>query len=62
MDNLQHESLYNLATRMNQIELEIQRLEIEYNGIVNELQRRIPNLKEDSNVQPKVLRKVREEK
>lgn len=50
-------SIFELASRMNQINKEIDKLEIEYNSIVNEIKSRLPQLKEDANLQPKVYRK-----
>ena len=61
MEDLTNESVYNLAKRINQIEYEIRQLEMEYNTILSELHRRLPNLKDDKNLQPKVLRKIYKE-
>ena len=47
-------TIYELATRLNQIMVEQQKLELEYNQIVYELWERIPSLKEDDNIQPKI--------
>ncbi len=49
-----------LANRINEIEKEIFNLEVEYNLIVRELKRRLPNLKDDENLQPKVLKRDKE--
>lgn len=46
-----------LANRMNQIEKEINELSIEYNLIIEELKRRMPNLENDVNLQKKKVRK-----
>ena len=46
-----------LANRMNQIEKEIYSLELEYNMIIEELKRRMPNLENDVNLQKKKVRK-----
>lgn len=55
MKDLREESILKLANRLNQIER--QQLDIEYNQIVHELWNRIPSLKDDVNIQPKVLKK-----
>lgn len=57
MNDLKHESILNLANRLNQIEREKQKLDMEYNQIVQELWNRIPSLKNDENIQPKVIKK-----
>lgn len=45
-----------LANRMNQIEKEIYNLELEYNMIIEELKRRMPQLENDVNLQKKKVR------
>lgn len=60
MDNLQDKTVFELASRLNQIDKEIRQLEIEHNCILQELYQRIPKLEGDQNLQPKVLRKIRE--
>lgn len=57
MDDLKHTPLIDLANRLNEIDREKQKLDIEYNKIIYELWDRIPTLKEDENMQPKILRK-----
>lgn len=57
MKDIKQTPLINLAHRLNQIEIEKQKLDIEYNLIVNELWERIPSLKNDENLQPKVIKK-----
>ena len=57
MQDLHNQSTLNLANRLNQIAKEIQKLEIEHNSIVNEIKSRLPQLKKDKNLQPKVYRK-----
>ena len=57
MKNLKQVPLIDLANRLNQIEMEKQKLDLEYNQIIYELWERIPPLKEDENMQPKVLKK-----
>lgn len=51
------ETIVNLVKRLNQIEVEKQQLDLEFNEIAYELWDRIPSLKDDVNLQPKVLRK-----
>lgn len=50
---MKDKTIYELATRLNQIMVEQQKLELEYNQIVYELWERIPSLKDDVNIQPK---------
>ena len=50
---MKDKTIYELATRLNQIMVEQQKLELEYNQIVYELWERIPSLKNDVNIQPK---------
>ena len=61
---MKDKSVYELATRLNELTKELNTLELreitlisEYDEIVYELWRRIPTLKEDADIQPK--RKVR---
>ena len=61
---MKDKSVYELATRLNELTKELNNLELreitligEYDDIVYELWRRIPTLKEDADIQPK--RKVR---
>ena len=58
MQDLHNQSTLNLANRLNQIAKEIQKLEIEHNSIVNEIKSRLPKLKDDKNLEEKVLKKV----
>lgn len=44
---------FELVTRLNEIEKEKNRLDLEYNRIVHELWNRVPSLKDDVNLQPK---------
>ena len=57
MKDLKEVPIINLVHRINQIEMEKQKLDIEYNQIVSELWERIPSLKKDENMQPKVIKK-----
>lgn len=61
---MKDKSVYELATRLNELTKELNTLELreitligEYDEIVYELWRRIPTLKDDVDIQPK--RKVR---
>ena len=53
---------FDLVDRLNHINVEKQQLDIEYNAIVHELWNRIPSLKDDENIQPRVLAKGKEKK
>jgi len=55
MDN---RSTFELASRLNEINIEKNKLDIEYNKIIEELWERIPDLKDNENIQ-KVKRKDR---
>lgn len=64
---MKNRSILQLATRLNEIEIERNKLEMnlmqlnnEYNAIVYELWGRIPSLKEDVDMQPKKM--VKEKK
>ena len=57
MKDLKQVPLIDLAHRLNQIEKEKQNLDLEYNQIIYELWERIPPLKEDENMQPKIIKK-----
>lgn len=57
MKDLKETLIKDLAHRLNQIESEKQKLDLEYNLIINELWRRIPSLKDDENIQPKVIKR-----
>jgi hypothetical protein len=59
-EGLKDKSIFELTVRLNQLDVERQKLDVEYNSIVHELWRRLPNLKEDVNIQPRVLVKRRE--
>lgn len=61
MDDLSEKTVFELADRMNQIEREIIELELEYNRVVHAIKEQLPKLKDDVNLQPKVLRKVLDE-
>jgi hypothetical protein len=50
---------FELITRINEINKEIQALELEYLTIVKELEKRLPNLKGDENLK---LKKWKENK
>lgn len=44
--------IFNLVTRLNQIEIERNNLDLEYTKIIYELWDLIPSLKDDVNIQP----------
>lgn len=50
---MDRDKVFKLASRLNEIRVEQQKLDIEYNKIVLELWDMIPSLKTDPNVQPK---------
>ena len=57
MKEFDKETVFDLVNRLNQIEVEKQKLDLEYNKIVQELWDRIPSLKSDENIQPKVIKR-----
>lgn len=64
---MKDKSVYELATRLNELTKELNTLELreitlisEYDDIVYELWRRIPTLKEDADIQPKKKVRVKE--
>ena len=57
MKEFDKETVFDLVNRLNQIEVEKQKLDLEYNQIVQELWERIPSLKKDENMQQKVIKK-----
>ena len=50
---MKDKSLFELCTRLNEINKEMDNLEMEQSKIVKELWERIPSLKDDVNIQPK---------
>ena len=54
---MKEKTILELANRLNEIEIERNKLDLEYNMIVNELWQRIPSLKEDVNLQKKRVRR-----
>ena len=54
---MEDKSVLQLANRMNEIEIEIANLELEYNKIIHEIKRRMPKLENDVNLQKKKVRK-----
>ena len=54
---MEDKSVLQLANRMNEIEIEISNLELEYNKIIHEIKRRMPKLENDVNLQKKKVRK-----
>ena len=59
MKDLKHTPLFELANRLNQIEVEKQKLDIEWNQIVLELWDRIPTLQESQDIQPKKIKRLK---
>ena len=56
MENLESKSIQELASRLNQIMVERDNLYIEYSQIVEELCKRLPNLKDDENLKLKKIK------
>lgn len=56
MKNLENKSIQELADRLNQIMVERDRLYIEYSQILEELYKRLPNLKDDENLKLKKIK------
>lgn len=56
MENLESKSIQELASRLNQIMVERDKLYIEYSQIVEELCKRLPNLKDDENLKLKKIK------
>lgn len=48
---LEDKSVYELVMRLNELIRERNKIDIEHNEIVQELQRRMPHLKDDENIQ-----------
>ena len=56
MKNLENKSIQELADRLNQIMVERDKLYIEYSQILEELCKRLPNLKDDENLKLKKIK------
>ena len=56
MENIESKSIQELADRLNQIMVERDKLYIEYSQIVEELCKRLPNLKDDENLKLKKIK------
>lgn len=56
MENLENKSIQELASRLNQIMVERDNLYIEYSQILEELYKRLPNLKDDENLKLKKIK------
>lgn len=56
MNKLKNKSIQELANRLNQIMVERDRLYIEYAEILEELYKRLPNLKDDENLKLKKIK------
>ena len=57
MKDLENKSIRELADRLNHIMVERDRLYIEYSEILEELYKRLPNLKDDENLKLKKIKK-----
>ena len=57
MDDLENKSIRELADRLNQIMVERDKLYIEYSQILEELYKRLPNLKDNKSLK---LQKIKE--
>lgn len=57
MKDLENKSIRELADRLNQIKVERDNLYIEYSQILEELCKRLPNLKDDENLKLKKINK-----
>jgi hypothetical protein len=58
---MKDKTLFELASRLNEIEQEKYKLDLEYNNIVYELWERIPTLKNDETIQPKKKARLKNE-
>ena len=56
MENLENKSIQELADRLNHIMVERDKLYIEYSQILEELCKRLPNLKDDENLKLKKIK------
>ena len=52
-------SLYDLANKLNTIEREVRKLEIEYVKVVEEIIKRLPHLKDDANLRLSLIKELR---
>lgn len=60
MQNLNDMSMFELACELNNLMIEIDKLELRYNQVVAEMKSRNKKLENDPNLEAKVLRKERE--
>ena len=56
VENLENKSIRELVDRLNQIMVERDKLYIEYSQILEELCKRLPNLKDDENLKLKKIK------
>lgn len=56
---MQDKTIYELVMRLNEIMVERNKLDIEHNMIIKELQRRMPHLKDDKNLQ--LIKRIKEQ-
>lgn len=59
---MKNRSTLELGQRLNQIRVEMQKLWIESNKIIEELHNRLPHLKKDGDLQPKKLERRKYER
>ena len=57
MKDISEMDMFELACELNTIMIEINKLEMRHNQVVSEIHSRNEKLKDDPNLQPKVLRK-----
>lgn len=55
MEDIHNKSVIALANRLSEINIERDKLDMEELAIMHELWNRIPSLKDDVNLQPKVM-------
>lgn len=60
-EELKEKSVFELATRLNEIMKEQNQLDLEFNSIVYELWDRCPSLKDDVNIQPTIRKRGTDE-
>lgn len=55
---MEDKSLFELATRLNEIMVESNKLALEHNQIIEEITRRLPHLKGDKNLELKLVKEI----
>ena len=56
--DIKNASLLQLASRLNEINQEIDSLIIEYNDVIREIKERTPEVSDDPNLRPKTKMKI----